>query len=81
MKEEIISFVKPIQNIPFFIQMTGISYCDGSYKIQRANSKIYVFEYILEGEGTVIIDDKKFYPSKGDIYILHKGSNHVVFFK
>ena len=81
MKEEIISFVKPMQYLPFsfFIQMTGISHCDGSYKIQRSNSAIYVFEYIIEGEGTVIVDDKKFNPSKGDIYILHKGSNHTYY--
>lgn len=77
MREDIISFIiEEQEETPFFIEMTGISYCDETYRIARKNSSIYVFEYILEGEGTVITDGKQFTPAKGDIYILHKQSNH-----
>jgi AraC-like DNA-binding protein len=59
--------------------MAGISYCDETYRITRRNSPIYVFEYILEGEGTVITDGKRFKAKKGDVYILHRQSNHEYF--
>lgn len=78
MREDIISFIAD-ENAPFSIQMMGVSYCDGSYLIRRPKSPIYCFEYILEGKGTVRHDSKIFYPCKGDIYILHKGANHLYF--
>lgn len=77
MKEDIYSFIENSSDeYPFFIEMTGISYCDGSYKIIRRDSQIYVFEYILEGEGIVKTDNKEFTAGKGDVYVLHKQSNH-----
>src|SRR5690606_28313939 len=78
MREDIVSFLNedtPMET-PFFIEMTGISYCDETYRIARKNSPIYVFEYILEGGGTVIVEDKQFVARKGDVYILHRQSNH-----
>jgi AraC-like DNA-binding protein len=59
--------------------MTGISYCDGTYRVKRKNSPIYIFEYIIGGEGTVISDGNNFTAKEGDIYILHKQSNHEYF--
>lgn len=81
MKEEIISFLNETRRgeLPFFIEMAGISYCDESYRISRKNSTIYVFEYVLEGEGTVITDGKEFTAKKGDIYILHRRSDHLYY--
>lgn len=78
MREEIISFLNEAsyKENPFFVEMTGISYCDESYRIARKNSSMYVFEYILEGEGTVIVDNKQFIAKKGDVYILHRQCNH-----
>ncbi len=77
MREDIYSFLPGSGRDPeFFIDLTGISYCDDSYRISRRNSNIYVFEYILEGEGTVICDGKTFTAVKGDGYILKKYSNH-----
>lgn len=78
MRENIVSFLEEENDAEiFFVEMTGVSYCDGSYRIHRENSPIYVFEYILEGSGTVRTDGDTFFPVKGDIYILHRGSNHV----
>jgi AraC-like DNA-binding protein len=80
MHEEIMSFyTEDTQNLPFCIEMAGISYCDGTYKIERRNSNIYCFEYIIKGRGTVVINDEIFTPSEGDVYILHRGSNHRYF--
>ncbi len=81
MKEEIISFLNETrrEELPFFIEMAGISYCDESYRISRKNSPIYVFEYVLEGEGTVITDGRRFTARKGDAYILHRGSEHLYY--
>ncbi|NMA82314.1 MAG: AraC family transcriptional regulator [Epulopiscium sp.] len=78
MQEEIISFLNEDTQMesPFFIEMTGISYCDETYRIARKNSSMYVFEYILDGEGTVIVEDKQFIAKKGDFYLLHRQSNH-----
>jgi AraC-like DNA-binding protein len=80
MYEEIISFVKEVyESYPFAIQMTGISYCDGTYRIERRNSPIYCFEYIIKGEGTVNVNGNRFTPVQGDVYILPKGSDHIYY--
>lgn len=41
-------------NIPFWIESSGISYCVGSYKICREDSDIYLFEYVIDGTGSII---------------------------
>lgn len=79
MKEDIKYFPRPSKSEPFMLDMTGISYCDGTYKIERKNSHIYVFEYIIDGTGTVISDGKEYTASKGDVYVLHKGCSHKYF--
>lgn len=78
MHEEFVSFIRDEnKTYPFFIEMTGISYCDGSYRIERTNSPISVFEYVMQGRGTVTVDGNTFTAAKGDIYMLHKGSTHA----
>ncbi len=77
MREDIYSFLPDNKkDMEFFIDLAGISYCDETYRISRRNSPIYVFEYILEGRGTVNCDGKTFTAVKGDTYILKKNSNH-----
>jgi AraC family transcriptional regulator, arabinose operon regulatory protein len=77
MIEDIYSFIEnSYDEYPFFIEMAGISYCDGSYKISRKDSQLYIFEYILRGQGIVKTEEKEFSAVEGDIYILHKQSNH-----
>jgi AraC family transcriptional regulator of arabinose operon len=77
MYEEIVSFIRD-EDRPyvFFLEMTGISYCDGSYRIARKNSQITVIEYVIQGRGTVVTDGNTFTASAGDIYLLHRGSTH-----
>jgi AraC-like DNA-binding protein len=76
--EHIISFLPDNSRVhnQFNIDITGISYPDPHYHVERINSQIYCLEYIMEGEGTVYVDDTVFYPAKGDIYILPKGHHH-----
>jgi AraC-like DNA-binding protein len=76
MTEDIIYFPR-IKKQPLKIDLAGISYCDGTYRITRANSSIYVFEYIIKGTGTILYNDDKYTASEGDVYIMHKGSRHV----
>lgn len=61
---------------PFYIEMTGITYPDANYHVTRSYSYIHCFEYVIEGEGVVQVDNRINYPVKGDLYILPKGSRH-----
>ncbi|MDF2567344.1 MAG: hypothetical protein K0R90_800 [Oscillospiraceae bacterium] len=79
LREEIKCFLHHDIDEPFFVEMTGISYCDGSYCIERKKSDLYVFEYILKGTGKIIVGSKEYTASEGDIYIIHKDSNHKYF--
>lgn len=74
--KEIIRVFPTSEPSPLHIQMAGISYCDGSYHIYRASSDITVIEYILEGEGCVILGDKTISVTADQIYILPKGTEH-----
>ena len=79
MYENIIRFPNNADNAPFALQMCGVSYCDGTYKINRPHSKVCCMEYILAGQGQVQIGDTKFTASAGDIYILPLRENHTYF--
>lgn len=61
---------------PLRVELCGISYCDGSYRIRRRNSRFTVFEYITRGKGTLEIGDRVFVPEKGDVYFVTEGSDH-----
>jgi AraC-like DNA-binding protein len=76
--EHIVSFLEDKNKLynQFHIQITGITYPDPHYFVERSNSSIYCIEYIMEGEGTVYMDEQVIYPVKGDIYILPRGHNH-----
>ncbi len=76
--EHILSFLydENRTNNQFNVDLAGISYPDPHYYVERFDSKIFCLEYIMEGEGTVHVDDKTVYPSKGDIYILPRGHHH-----
>lgn len=79
--EHIISFGEKYseQDRPFYIEMAGITYPDPNYHIVRDHSYIHCFEYVIDGEGTVRVDDQLNHPCKGDLYILPKGRSHNYF--
>lgn len=76
--EKIKSFIidEETKHLPFYVELTGITYPDPDYEIRRENSDIYVLEYVIDGCGVIEIDGQTFYPSKGDVYLLPAGSNH-----
>ena len=70
----------PIAEEHNFFQITicGVSYCDGAYRIERRNSQVCTLEYILKGTGEIQLPDgSRVCPSKGDVYLLHQGENHL----
>lgn len=77
MREEIITVAAA--DVPFNIQMTGISYCDGGYRIRRGKSDIVCVEYIVSGSGSVICNGRRYYPKAGDMYMLPVGSEHIYY--
>ncbi len=80
MREDIINFSgMKEEESNFHLSLAGVSYCDGSYLISRKNSPIFVFEYVIGGSGTLIHDGVKYLPEKGDVYIVHKGTDHTYF--
>lgn len=77
MNEKIYSFWHLYNpNLPFNLLMTGISYCDKGYRIERNEENIFSFEYIIDGSGVLEINDTKCFPQKNDVYILTKNSRH-----
>lgn len=71
-------FLPPATQQPFWIELTGTSYCDYSYRISRSlqASNVYVIEYIISGTGSISINSREYHPSTGDFYILQPGSAH-----
>ena len=66
-------------NNAFTVGLAGITYPDPTYKIYRKCSRIYVAEYVCDGEGTVICDGNEYHIKKGDAYILPKNKEHIYF--
>ena len=65
-------FVVPPAPQPFWIELTGTSYCDYTYRISRTlqAANVYVIEYILAGTGTLTVNSREYHPSAGDFYLL-----------
>jgi len=79
MREILKSFPKNDDGGIFSIHLCGMSYCDGSYKIDRKNSSVHCFEYIISGTGTIVTKNGKFKPEAGDVYFLKKGDDHLYY--
>ena len=76
MREERVSFFNADKSAPFYVEMCGVSYCDGSYVIERKQSSFFVIEYVVSGKGTVIEDGVASEASAGDVYFLRAGRAH-----
>ena len=62
---------------PIIIHTMGISFPDPDYEVIRTSEqKLYVIEYILEGEGYLEIDGKKFHLKEGDAYLIEQHVAH-----
>jgi YesN/AraC family two-component response regulator len=74
--EDVYSFLIPEETPPFWVEMAGISYCNGSYVVDRDDSDVTVIEYVYKGTGTLRVGQSIYHPEAGDIYILTEKSNH-----
>lgn len=61
------------------LQLAGISYKDPTYHIRRQFLDITVFEYVMEGRGTLIIEGEKFRITPGCCYIVPSWISHEYF--
>jgi len=76
MREIFINFPPVSGNKHFCIVLAGITYPDETYRISRERADCMVMEYVISGQGTVILDGQTFEVKAGDIYLLPKGHNH-----
>ncbi|OQY32873.1 MAG: hypothetical protein B6241_09780 [Spirochaetaceae bacterium 4572_59] len=58
------------------INRAGFSRCGMDYHIQRQDYPFYAFEYIIEGKGTLMINNHSYSITEGDVFILQKNSIH-----
>lgn len=61
---------------PLKIDIVGETYCDKTFKIERACSDLNALEFIIDGKGNLDIDGQHLLPEKNDIFFLKVGSNH-----
>lgn len=59
--------------------LSGRSWCDGSYHVQRKNDGVWIFEIIVKGKGRLRIGDQHYQPRAGDVYIVPAYSDHEYF--
>lgn len=76
MREEFVKVPLFDSSLPFKIDLAGISYCDGTYKVCRQKAEEGCIEYIISGSGTVKTRGKVFYAAKGDSYFLKPDDDH-----
>ena len=77
MREEIVHFYALQTKLPFYLEMAGISYCDGTYRMKRQDSAETVIEYVVEGRGYLNINGENYAATAGDVYILRKHTTHT----
>ena len=80
--EYIVSFLNDFsqnKEMPFCIQMAGITYPDKNYHILRESSDIYCMEFVENGMGHIQVDNTTFQVYENDIYILPIGKRHHYF--
>lgn len=54
--------------------LAGTTSPNADYKVFRACSDIYVFEYVTKGKGYIEANNEKYTVSEGDFYFIKKGS-------
>lgn len=77
MREDFVHFYVPQTKLPFYLEMAGISYCDGTYRMKRQDSAETVIEYIVDGRGYLMVDGENYAATAGDVYILRKKTTHT----
>ncbi|MBQ8815519.1 MAG: AraC family transcriptional regulator [Lachnospiraceae bacterium] len=78
---EYIRYFTQERSDPFIIEISGKSWCDGSYRIFRDKPRMWVLEFIVSGTGTVHSDPENldYHPRAGDVYLLPPNQRHLYF--
>ena len=76
MREDIIHVLPSPPETPLTIELAGISFCDKSYYISRADSGKAVLEYIVSGSGSLVVNGEFFKPIAGDVYLIPPYTDH-----
>ena len=75
-RERATAFI-PEDGVPFRRATVGITYPFADYRIRRsASHSITLFEYVLEGQGEVLVNGVWRRAEAGDVYILPAGEAH-----
>ena len=56
---------------PLKLYSAGITHPDPNYRIHREKPNLTVLEYIVSGEGHLVIDGRRYHIKAGDVYLLH----------
>lgn len=66
-------FQLPESNFPTPLKLysAGITHPDPNYRIHREKPNLTVIEYIVSGEGHLVIDGRRYHIIAGDVYLLH----------
>lgn len=79
MKETFIDGLNYNSSSIFNITLAGVSYCDGTYRINRPKSLISCIEYIYSGKGTIKTKGGTYTAKEGDCYFLLQGEDQEYF--
>ena len=77
-REKLISFLPDQFPEPevFFVELTGVTYPDARYRIDRDHSTVLCLEYVISGKGHVETGPRPFHPCAGSVYALPPGLHH-----
>lgn len=68
----------PQDRIPFSQATIGVTNPDPAYSVKRSDqTRVNVFEYVLDGEGEVFVGGKWYTVGAGDCYVLVEGEAHA----
>ena len=73
--EKAVAIVNP-SGVPFSRAVVGTTMPSANYRIKRGACGFSVFEYVIEGEGKLLIDGEWQIAREGDFYILAEGEAH-----
>ena len=77
--EKIVYVNNGIYNGILDCMLAGTTYPNADYKMFRACSDVYVFEYVTKGKGYIETGSQKHTVTEGDFYFIKKGS-HVFYY-
>ncbi len=75
--EKIVYVGKREASDAFSCQLAGVTYPDPDYRISRNPCDVYVFEYVVSGEGYIESNGEKIHVQAGDFYCIKKGADEM----